>query len=677
MAGSIRSDGRGGGRDRGTLTWWVLGVILVGAAVLYLTGLGEKRLMGDEFMAAEMGRESLAEILRLSFVEVIDPAYSRNRPAFHVLAWATTRLVDDLELSARLPAALGGLVAVWAAFLLGRAAYGAREGLAAAALLAGAQSFVWASTEAVGYAPMVACVTLAFYGAVRAIRASDEAGPGGGAGLRWWVLAGGATALGYYFHPIATLPASGLLLAIVVEGVRSRRWRGLATCFGAGFVVMLPALSNLARLVRWSEGPGGSGRFLDDRGIPPLSLADEGFQEAHTIMKYLGPGTLDGFYVGATLALVGVAASVRRQSFTALTAVLLVVVPVGFVMTVSLGHGWAVRYALFLLVPLALMQARAVVFLADRLPFGRTPCGAVAALLVALLVWSNVDEWKGDGVYIEQDWGGTADFFLENTEGDTLLIASLAGGRLMDVQYNLLNLGRPELIFYFDDELPRFHYTTAGVDSPVRWDFEHPRFRLECAGGVLVLGKAGVDVEARLADHPVRVRTLEGLAVVLPEDTSLHGHVQLAQVLVALVACDPHPLDAQQMMERALDALLRGLEEGASVPDGFLDDVGAYCSGLDPRERADALIALDERLVEIGGTLGVEPRARVGRAHLVRGRELMLSGATETAVDHFLRAAAHGVVTPEIAEAFAGKLRAAGEVAQAERVEAAPVGPKD
>lgn len=680
-----RPSGEGPGLK--TASWILLAAILAGATFLYMRGLGDRRLVGDEFMAAEMAAESPAEILRQSFAEAIDPAYSRNRPAFHLTTWGAGQVVDDLELSARLPAALAGLLAVAGLFFLGREVHGEREGLLAAALLGASHSFVWASRQALGYAPMVACLVLALYGAVRAVRAER------GTGARWWGMALAAVGLGYYFHPIMVLPGGVLVAALCVAGVRGKRWRELGLGLGAGLLVLLPAISVVARILWHSVGPQGAGKFLDDRGMRPVSFLDDDGQAGVRALEFLGPDSVVGFAVIAGLALVGWWTSVRRSGFVAWTCLALLVAPLVFVTSVSLGHGWAERYLIFLLVPLALLQARGLVTLAGIVPSpprlspglssGLAP-GLALLGAGALAAW-NAPAWnEGEEAFREQDWAGLSQALLEETRGPTVLIAGHTGGRLLAPSYNMLYLGRPELIFHLDEEWPRFRYTTAGETTLVNWDAPSSEFLIEAVGGVLIHVRE-VDLALRvLESHPVRVQSFEGLSLILHRTSEAPGQVQLAEILLALADAGAHPRDALAMTQRSLRAMTRACEEGEVPSLGYLGRVTKTCDGRNPVGERDFLIAMDEGLQELLDVFGDRPAIRqrletalqssvptLGRARVGAGREAWQAGDIDGAVRNMTRAVECGAVEPQKIEPLLEHLRETGRLADVAALETA------
>jgi len=78
-------------------------------------------------------------------------------PLYYLLAWASFKATGVPELI-RLPSLVGGIATIPVAALVGRRAFGAAAGLAAAALIAASPFAIYYSSEARAYAPAAFCV---------------------------------------------------------------------------------------------------------------------------------------------------------------------------------------------------------------------------------------------------------------------------------------------------------------------------------------------------------------------------------------------------------------------------------------------------------------------------------------------------------------------------------------
>lgn len=685
-------------------TWLLLALLLAGTTFAHLSGLGEQRLMGDELMAAEMGEKPVSEILRLIYVEAIDPAYSRNRPATYLVSHVAMRLFEDLELALRLGPALMGVLGVAFLFLAGRWAFGDAEGLIAALFLATSHFHLWAAREALGYAPMLAMVILSLAALVRGVR---------GGGARWWALSGGALGLAYSFHPVAALPGLALvpttLAALLwprVFGLASAggpasanglatggaRLRAGAAYLGAGTVVLLPALWALARLAWWSYGAAdGEGRFLDDKGLAPVSFVSDGYANARRGLDHVGPGWTVGAVIMFALAAAGLVGAWRRTRFLAILLLTLLVLPLGFLSLVRMGHGWADRYLLFLVPGIALLEARGLTWLLRRpLAAGGARWGilAAAALGVACL---DAPSWaqRFRLIHPPQDWGGLCAALEEEFDAPSLLLVGFTGPRLLIPKFNLLYVGRPELQFHLA-EPERFAYCAPGAAALANWptnrDGLHPR---QGVGAVLVHMTGWEEALERLAAHPVEVRTFDGLSLLIPANRESGARRRLADLLLALCEASENALDERALLREALAATGMALDAGDCPPASFLELVTRHLTTLGADEDSvDAVLAqVDFALLELAQRVAGCPsevrgpieayaatdHPRMTRAHVAEAERLHLEGELEAAARHLLRAAEAGFVLPKGLRALADDCRDAGLPEVADALEAAAV----
>lgn len=687
----------------------LLGAVTLLAAALYLVGLGDAGLVGDEFTTARVSGEPVGEILRMTFVDVIDPAYGRNRPAHHLLVHLCQRVFDDVEFGSRLPAALAGIASVLALFALGRSLYGPREALLAALLLATAQGFVWASREARAYSPFVLFTILALLGAVRAVR---------GDGRRWWVLLGGACAVGYYFHPVATLPACAILAAAVLGqlpglgplfGAPPAR-RGLLIALGTGAILMLPALWCIGRLVWTTQlaAPGASelvatepgpaeppqettvleappGGFLDDRGREPVSFFERDFLLGRRCAEFLGPGTVWGFGVLGVLALGGLVLTFRGQRYGAWTLSLLFALPLAFLVTVATGHGFGARYLLFLVPVLALLDARALVWMAERAGGTGVRAGALAALGGLGLAALQVPHWGRDDTGPERDWPAAAaaigDLADPGPGGHSLIVVGTTGRSYLMGDH----MGREQTTFYLEHP-ERYDYRSVGALASTSW--ATLRGELDPATQVvgLVLHGASTDSLAALHRHPLAVRDVTGLSVIRPEDTDQPALVQLAEVMTALADLGPRDLDESLLTLRALDAMVAALEQGACPRLGpLVARLGALSGPMGPGSHAPALTYLDAQLfraMELQAacaTANTAPLAdlhaslvpRFGLAWLAIANQAWKDRDPRRAADALTHALGHGVVREAQTRQVIAACRRAGMQDEASALERA------
>lgn len=150
---------------------------------------------------------------------------------FYCVAWML-RLFGENMVGARMLSVFSGVLAVWLVYRIGRALWGARTGLLAAAMLAVAPLALQFSRQATESTPTGTLWAGGFLFFVRALR-----------GRRWsdWVWAGMLFGLSLYFYAAGKLVLA-LLPMFALYGMVRWRLRFLR-CYGLGFTLMVAAFS--------------------------------------------------------------------------------------------------------------------------------------------------------------------------------------------------------------------------------------------------------------------------------------------------------------------------------------------------------------------------------------------------------------------------------------------------
>ena len=97
--------------------------------------------------------------------------YVNQAPLFYLMTWLL-RPWGDGEFILRLPAAIAGVLTVFAVYLLGKELFGRRAGLVAALLTSVSPYMVWYSQEARNYSLLMLLTTLQMYFAYTAVTRS-------------------------------------------------------------------------------------------------------------------------------------------------------------------------------------------------------------------------------------------------------------------------------------------------------------------------------------------------------------------------------------------------------------------------------------------------------------------------------------------------------------------------
>lgn len=232
-------------RDRKQALAAVGGLVLVGA-VLRLSGLGERGFWYDEL------RTLLAS--RLDLIPMVGERLTAGHPpVFFLLTWSLLRLLGESEVLLRLPAALGGIGAIPASYLLtARLGAGRAAALLAAALVACNPLQIELSRVARPYSLVVLVSLLS--SALLARSDGEPAERGHGA-----VLFAALTLLGLGLHASAFLVLVAQLLFLLVR--KEPRWPPAAA--GASVAAAVAAAGAFA------------GRFVEPGAplnwVPPFS----------------------------------------------------------------------------------------------------------------------------------------------------------------------------------------------------------------------------------------------------------------------------------------------------------------------------------------------------------------------------------------------------------------------
>ncbi|HEY2398063.1 MAG TPA: glycosyltransferase family 39 protein [Solirubrobacteraceae bacterium] len=269
-------------------SWWPLAALIVLAAALRLSTLGEQSFWYDEaYTPVHVLHASLWSTLRAM-------VHSENSPPlWYVIEWADYRLLGRGEVALRLPSALAGIATVPVAWAIGRELAGRPAAIATAALVAVNPLFVWYSQEARAYALFVLTAALAL---LCFLRAQREPTP---RRMAAFAAAGVLALLSHYFAVFLLVPMVLWLLARPATRRTGLIATGVLTLAGAA---LLPLIS-----AQGGHGTQWIGRWaLADRleAIPRYYLT--GYSSAP-----LGRGVE---LLVALLVLAGVGLGVRRMT---------------------------------------------------------------------------------------------------------------------------------------------------------------------------------------------------------------------------------------------------------------------------------------------------------------------------------------------------------------------------
>ena len=235
-----------------------LGAITLLAAALRGWRLDLQSLWNDELASWHVAHwPTLAGVLERGVVPDVHP------PGYFLLLHLWMRLAGSSEVALRAPSVLFGVLAVPAAYGLGRCLYTRREGLLAAAVTATAWMPVYYSREARPYALLILCAILSTWWLVETVRGLEGTG-------RLPLLAGAyalATTLGAYTHYFGLLFIGVQAVAASLRLLRRPRLvPALGAVYGAILVAYVPWIPHLLedmRLESFWIPPPEAGALLD------------------------------------------------------------------------------------------------------------------------------------------------------------------------------------------------------------------------------------------------------------------------------------------------------------------------------------------------------------------------------------------------------------------------------
>ena len=189
--------------DRWTLP--LLGLLIAAGAILRLNDLGGQSVWFDEAATWAQVRGSF---LRM----IIETSADNYPPLYNLLTWPLVKLLGDAEWVLRLPAAILGIAAIPAIFLLGSSIAGRFVGLLAAVVITFSGFHIWYSQEARMYT-LLAFTSIAY--AWTLLRYLDDE-------ARWRIPVLVACVALLFSHPYGAINCSAI--AFGAFAMQSRPW---------------------------------------------------------------------------------------------------------------------------------------------------------------------------------------------------------------------------------------------------------------------------------------------------------------------------------------------------------------------------------------------------------------------------------------------------------------------
>jgi mannosyltransferase len=411
------------------LIWGVLlGVFFLGTA-LRLYQLDADSFWSDEIVTARTSQMSIPSIIHHQHERALNP------PLTFIVTHFFFECYGESEFTARLPAALLGMLSVLLIYRVGDTLYTPREGIIAAFLLAVSAHHIKYSQEARPYALMMFLALLSVLFLLKALQ-KDKLG--------LWMGFALCTILSLYNHYFAflLLPAELIFAAWLIAD----RWLAYrkektsveqtgatrapanpakqAFLFSLTVVLVgvsyLPWVSTLGAQVSQQTQPGPLGTSAER-----LTSSLDFLREA--LFAYGGGGIIPALFF-VTALLLGLTACDRKR--IALT-LLWMGTPFVFLGTVAVKHPVNLRYVLFTMPAFLLVAARGITYagqLVERSPQrterGRAWLAAVfPTLCVIILGLASALSTRTYHLREKEDWRGAARYLAAHMEGGDIVVA--------------------------------------------------------------------------------------------------------------------------------------------------------------------------------------------------------------------------------------------------------------
>jgi hypothetical protein len=355
----------------------VIGVILVAFAVWSRAIPLDVSLWGDEAYTARQYVIHGPERIFLT-----DSYLPNNHVFFSLVTWATTSVIGTSEWALRMMSFLPALASIGVAADFARRRFDRAVALTTATLLVTSPLHLGLSVQARGYGlGFLAAAGMLWFGA-----RVEESGR-----VADWVGLGVAASIGIWTLPQLAFVYGGHLLAIFV--VRERRWWAVAhgLAVGAGSLLFYRGLvSNIVSQTDRVGSRGGSVVGPLDIVVDPAALIYAGWTRAFG--AWPEPLVLGSFVALIAVAIAALALRRRLVELRHLTLPWLVMMAA----LVVLGSSALDRYISFLVIPISVLVALALVEGLGKLPLSEAAQLAVAVPLAAVLLVGATDsarEW--------------------------------------------------------------------------------------------------------------------------------------------------------------------------------------------------------------------------------------------------------------------------------------------
>jgi len=433
----------------------IAGIVIVGF-LLRLFQLGEESLWLDEASSYYMTDQQ-------SIVDVWNTAIADRHPPLHFLALYAVRLFGADEFWLRFPSAVAGALTVLAVYLLGKELMNEETGLIAAALLAVAPFHLLYSQEARMYAFAALFVTVAMYAFFRASRTGD---------FKDWALFGISCALAFGSHYYTSFAIIALFLGYFVlkwkEFVPGKEsdarirvpadFKYFLASYVIAFIIILPL----------------AGPFLYQSGYWAERTFNWGLDAGSVIIQTFVSFSYMNEWAAVLVVLLmvgGFALLWTMHRERALTAGVLLLVPMAFSVYMSQVIPFSIRYHIYLISVVLVLAAIPLAYAGTRI---NKSYGVYGVVILVLVLSAGSLSWYYSSP-LHEDWRGFAGNLGETAAPGDIVIP-LPGYMIQPLGYYYDNTTAGTIIRmppeYTETALRTIADADTGVYFVVTWDIQ-------------------------------------------------------------------------------------------------------------------------------------------------------------------------------------------------------------
>ncbi|MBI5050234.1 MAG: glycosyltransferase family 39 protein [Nitrospirae bacterium] len=403
------------------IIYFIIILLIILAGVLRLYKLDFQTLDTDEIGSILISRQDLYTIIMRTVDSSKSDVPVTEPPLQYILMKFSMSLFNN-DFGARLPAAILGIISIWAIFRAGMAMFNEKVGLISAFLLSVSFYHILYSQFARGYSALVLFSLLSLYYMWRGIK-EQKAAP--------WIGFIAASTFNMYFHyaAIQVLLIEGTIFAAVLFlyhigkersklTISPKAWNFFLFSLLVIGILCLFLLPNIKSTLKSRLGGGGE--------TIPFEL---NFIYLKNLFARYGGGNGIPLLFYSFFFVSGVIHSLRKWMIQGTALILWILIP--FVLLFKSGYQWFfhIRYLMVTFPIFLIFVAVGVVFTIEWLSTKLRPQSSLgkiipSSILIVLFVWFSFDSLR---LYYQMparmtDWRAVADYLENHYQDDTVIL---------------------------------------------------------------------------------------------------------------------------------------------------------------------------------------------------------------------------------------------------------------